>query len=140
MVDIGVALDKARELDTDLVEVAPEADPPVCRLMDYGKFKYKQKKRTHGGKPRHHATIKELRVKPKTGPHDIAVKVKHAREFLERKDKVSVSMIFKGREMVHADLGIALLKDFALQLEDIAKLENEIRRDGRRLGMTLSPK
>ncbi|MBI3838404.1 MAG: translation initiation factor IF-3 [Planctomycetia bacterium] len=92
------ALTRAREADLDLVEVAPNERPPVCRIMDYGKFKYQQKKRLGKGHT-HQSKIKEIRVRPKTGEHDIAFKLNQARTFLQHKDKVVVSVIFRGREM-----------------------------------------
>lgn len=140
VVDTREALRTAQERDLDLVEVAPQAKPPVCRVMDYGKFKYKQKKRTHGGKSKHQMQIKEVRLRPKTGEHDIAVKLKRAREFLEHGDKVSVSMFFRGREVTHTDLGREIMEEFARQVEDIAKIESGVRMDGRRMTMLLSPK
>ncbi len=98
------ALTAAREADLDLVEVAPTERPPVCRIMDFGKFKYQQKKRQHKGHA-HQSKIKEIRVRPKTGEHDIEVKVHQAREFLAHKDKVIVSVVFRGRELAHIEEG-----------------------------------
>ncbi len=94
----GKAMEQAREQGLDLVEVAPNERPPVCKIMDYGKFKYEQKKRTSKQKT-HQVQVKEIRVRPKTGDHDIEVKVKRAREFLEHKDKVLVNVLFRGREL-----------------------------------------
>lgn len=132
------AIAKAKALELDLVEVAPEANPPVCRILNYGKYKYKQKKKTH--QKQHVVQLKELRLRPKTGEHDIQTKIRQARKFLENKDRVLVSMMFKGRERAHADLGDTILKQIAEALEDIAKVEKDKISDDRRLGIILSPK
>ncbi len=142
-VQIGVvtkedAIAKAKAVELDLVEVAPEANPPVCRILNYGKFKYKQKKKTH--QKQHVVQLKELRLRPKTGEHDIQTKIRQARKFLENKDRVLISMMFKGRERAHADLGDTILKQIAEALEDIAKVEKDKISDDRRLGIILSPK
>ena len=133
------ALAVARQAGMDLVEVAPEAKPPVCRVMDFGKFKYEQKKRqnkSHG----HHVRIKEIRVRPKTGKHDIEVKVNKAREFLGHKDKVLLSVMFRGREMAHVEEGRRVIEQILEQLEDVSKVESFPRQQGRRITCTLSPK
>ena len=133
------ALAVARQAGMDLVEVAPEAKPPVCRVMDFGKFKYEQKKRqnkSHG----HHVRIKEIRVRPKTGKHDIDVKVNKAREFLGHKDKVLLSVMFRGREMAHIEEGRRVIEQILEQLEDVSKVESFPRQQGRRITCTLSPK
>ena len=98
------AIKAARKVNLDLVEVAPNERPPVCRIMDFGKFKYQQKKRQHKGHA-HQMKIKEIRVRPKTGEHDIEVKVNHAREFLAHKNKVIVTVVFRGRELAHIEEG-----------------------------------
>jgi len=132
------ALQQARKAGLDLVEVAPNSDPPVCRIMDYGKFKYQQKKRHQ--KAQHHTKIKEIRVRPKTGEHDINVKVNHAREFLEKKDKVIVTVIYRGREMAHTEEGRRVLDQVLEQLADVGKVESPAKQFGKRLSCTLSPK
>lgn len=132
------ALEKARELGTDLVEVAPQADPPVCRLMNYGKYKYRQKKKTQ--QKQHVSQLKELRLRPKTDVHDLQTKIRQARKFLERKDKVLVNMMFRGRERAHTEIGREILLKFAQELEDIAKIEKGVTLDGRRMGLILAPK
>ena len=104
------ALEAARETGLDLVEVAPNERPPVCKIIDYGKFKYIQKKRISKQK-QHQVHIKEIRVRPKTGDHDIEVKVKRAREFLENKDKVLVNVLFRGRELAHIDEGRRVMQE-----------------------------
>jgi translation initiation factor IF-3 len=132
------ALAKAKSLELDLVEVAPNSDPPVCRIMNYGKYKYKQKKKSH---QKHHTVqLKELRIRPKTDDHDLDTKVKQARKFLEKRDRVLVNMLFRGRERAHTDLGRELLKRFAGALEDIAKVEKDITMEGRRMNLILAPK
>lgn len=119
------------------MEVAAQATPPVCRIMNYGKFKYKQKKTHH---KQHTTQIKELRLRPKTDPHDRETKVRQARKFLARKDKVLVNMMFRGRERMHAEQAKEILMKFAEELEDVAKIEKAPTMDGRRMGMILAPK
>ena len=104
------ALEAAREAGLDLVEVAPNERPPVCKIIDYGKFKYTQKKKLSKQK-QHQVHVKEIRVRPKTGDHDIEVKVKRAREFLEHKDKVLVNVLFRGRELAHIDEGRRVMEE-----------------------------
>lgn len=138
IVSIEEALGRAKSVEMDLVEVAPEADPPVCRLMNYGKFKYKQKKKKT--QKQRVVQLKELRIRPKTGEHDIQTKIRQARKFLENKDRVLVMMLFKGRERAHSDMGDSVLNQFAVELEDIAKVEKDRISDDRRMGIILSPK
>ena len=133
------ALEEANRVNLDLVEVAPKERPPVCRIMDYGKYKYQQKKRQHKGHS-HQTKMKEIRVRPKTGDHDINVKVNKAREFLGHKDKVTVTVNFRGREMAHIEEGRRVIEGIIAQLEDISKLESPPRQFGRRMSCTLSPK
>ncbi len=133
------ALGIAREAGLDLVEVAPTEKPPVCRIMDFGKFKYQQKKKQHKTHV-HHTKIKEIRVRPKTGQHDIDFKVAQAKSFLMHKDKVIVSLVFRGREMAHIDEGQRVMKGIVATLEDVAKVESPPQQMGRRLVCTLSPK
>lgn len=142
-VQVGViskedAIAKAKAVESDLVEVAPDASPPVCRIMNYGKFKYKQKKKLH--QKQHVVQLKELRLRPKTGEHDIQTKIRQARKFLENKDRVLINMMFKGRERAHAELGNTILKQISDALEDIAKVEKDKIADDRRVGIILSPK
>ncbi len=133
------ALKQARAAELDLVEVAPNERPPVCRIMDFGKFKYQQKKRQHKGHS-HQTRIKEIRVRPKTGDHDIEVKVAKAREFLSHKDKVIVTVIFRGREMAHVEEGRKVIDDVLEQLADVSKIEAPPAHHGRRMICTLAPK
>lgn len=132
------AIAKAKAVSLDLVEVAPDAVPPVCRIINYGKFKYKQKKKLH--QRQHVVQLKELRLRPKTGDHDIQTKIRQARKFLENKDRVIVNMLFKGRERAHSELGENILKQIAAALEDIAKVEKDRVLDDRKMGMILAPK
>ena len=133
------ALRQARAAEFDLVEVAPNERPPVCRIMDFGKFKYQQKKRQHKGHA-HQVKLKEIRVRPKTGDHDIQVKVNKAREFLGNKDKVIVTVVFRGRELAHIEEGRKVIDDILVQLEDVSKIESPPIHHGRRMICTLAPK
>jgi len=128
----------AREADLDLVEVAPEAKPPVCRIMDYGKYKYQKSKKKNANV--HHTKTKEIRVRPRTGEHDIGFKLKRARGFLEHRDKVQVSVIFKGRENAHIDEGRKVIDHIIQELSDLAKIEQTPQQQGRRIVCTLAPK
>lgn len=133
------ALAAARELELDLVEVAPNERPPVCRIMDFGKFKYQQKKK-HGKSTGHQTKIKEIRFRPKTGEHDIEFKLNQARGFLTHKDKVIVSVVFRGREIAHIDEGRKLVDNVIKSLEDISKIEAHPQQQGKRITCTLVPK
>ncbi|MCA9174139.1 MAG: translation initiation factor IF-3 [Planctomycetales bacterium] len=132
------ALAKAREADLDLVEVAPNERPPVCRIMDYGKYKYDRNKRKHQNT--HHTKTKEIRLRPKTGEHDIGFKVKQAISFLKHKDKVQVSVIFRGREMAHIEEGQRVMESVIEELLEFGKVETPPQRNGRRMVCTVSPK
>ena len=139
ILSIEEALSAARQASLDLVEVAPTEEPPVCRIMDYGKFKYQQKKRQHRGHT-HQVKLKEIRVRPKTGQHDITVKVNRARLFLEHKDKVLLSVMFRGREMAHVEEGRRVINEILAQLEDVARVESPPMQQGRRIVCTLASK
>jgi translation initiation factor IF-3 len=130
----------AQEAGVDLVEVAPDARPPVCKIMDYGKYKYEQRKKSHTGKKVHHAKLKEVRLRPKTEQHDYEVKLRHAKEFLEKGDKVQICLMFRGREMVHKDRGEALLQRFINDLQDLAKVERSGPYEGKRMTVLLTHK
>jgi len=140
-VEIKEALQRAYEAGLDLVEVAPQAKPPVCRIMDYGKWKYAQRKKEQKSKAQHHETeLKQIRIKtPKIDDHDLGIKVDRARQFLERGDRVQFSLRFRSRELAHIDLGVAVFERIKQQLGDIAKVEQDCRREGRRISMMLSP-
>lgn len=130
----------AYEADLDLVEVAPNSRPPVCRIMDYGKFKYEQQKRKKENQKHHQVQMKEIRLRPKTGEHDIDFKIKRARGFLEHKDKVKINILFRGRENAHHDVGRDILKNIIEDLQDIAKVEKPPSMDsGRMMSTILAP-
>ena len=134
------ALDIAHEHDLDLVEVAPNADPPVCRLLEYGKFLYEKSKREREArKAQKSAEIKEIRLRPKTGEHDIAFKMRDMRRFLNSGAKVKVRVAFRGREITHSEVGRAMLKRIAEEMSDIATMEQRPRLEGRSMLMILSP-
>ncbi len=138
-----ITIEKATELagnaGLDLVEVAPGEKPPVCRIMDYGKFKYQQGKKHSSGKS-HQTRTKEIRLRPKTGKHDIEFKVKQARTFLGQKNKVQISVVFRGREIAHVDEGRRVVQEVVDQLLDIAKIETGPGQQGRRIVCILVPK
>lgn len=135
------AMALAREAGLDLVEVAATSDPPVCRIMDYGKFKYEQQKKKADAKKRQSVVqIKEIKVRPKTDDHDYETKLRHIRRFLEEGDRCKVTVFFRGREIVHKDRGLAILERMVSDLADVAKLEQEPRAEGRTLQMLLVPK
>jgi len=135
----GKAMEAAREAGMDLVEVAPNERPPVCKIMDFGKFKYQQKKKS-GKTVTHQVKTKEIRIRPKTGDHDIEVKLKRAREFLGEHDKVLLNVLFRGREMAHIDQGRMVLMEMITKLEDVAKVEKPPSMEGRRMTAILAPK
>jgi translation initiation factor IF-3 len=141
IVDVRDAMRRAQDSGLDLVEVAPQARPPVCRIMDYGKFKYAQAKKERKSKAsRHETELKEIRIKtPKIGEHDLGIKVKHAREFLERGDRVQFSLRFRGRELAHIDEGEKIFQQIKEMLQDVSRVDQNFRREGRRITMTLAP-
>lgn len=137
---IDAALAKAREKGLDLVEIAPKAQPPVCKIIDYGKFSYElQKKEKRQRKQQQTQQMKELRFKWRTDTHDFNFKTRHARQFLEEGHKVKATVFFRGREIVHKEIGIELLERFVEALEDIAKIEQPIKSEGRSVNVVLSP-
>ncbi|MCB9759156.1 MAG: translation initiation factor IF-3 [Alphaproteobacteria bacterium] len=130
----------AQERGLDLIEVAPQARPPVCRIGDYGRMKYEQKKReTQARKNQSQVSIKEVKLRPKTDEHDFDVKRKHAVRFLEAGDKVKVTLRFRGREMAHKDIGAAKCREFADAIGELAQIEAPPRMDGRQMVMILAP-
>jgi translation initiation factor IF-3 len=133
------ALEKARENGLDLVEVAPGERPPVCRIMDYGKYKYEKKKKK-ASQSSHHTKTKEIRLRPKTGEHDIDFKVKRAIGFLEHRDKVQVTVMFRGREMAHIEEGKRVMNQVLEVLEEYGKVDSKPQMQGRRISCTISPK
>jgi translation initiation factor IF-3 len=138
---IKTALELAREEGLDLVEVAPTATPPVCRIMDYGKYKYKQSKKLQEARKKQKSMqVKELKMGPKTDEHDYQFKLKHARRFLAEGNKTKISIFFRGRELDHIHLGKNLLNRLALDLQDDAIIEQEARLEGHNLTLVLAPK
>lgn len=135
------ALQMAIEKNLDLVEVAPGAKPPVCRLMDFGKFRYEQSKRDKEAKKKQKViTVKEVKMRPKIDHHDFLVKAKNARRFLENGDKVKVTIMFRGREISHAQLGQQLCLKFAEELASLSSVEKEPKVEGRNMIMILTPR
>jgi translation initiation factor IF-3 len=135
------ALRLAEEADVDLVEIAPNANPPVCRLMDYGKFKYQEQKKAHEAKLKQKIIeVKEIKFRPGTDDHDYLTKVRKLHEFLEEGDKAKVTMRFRGREMTHQDLGMKVLERIKADLEAVSLVESMPRLEGRQMVMILAPK
>jgi translation initiation factor IF-3 len=134
------ALEMAREAGLDLVEVAPNSVPPVCRLLDYGKFKYEQAKKERDSKKGQHASVlREIRMRPKIDTHDLQMKARNAEKFLKSGDKVKVTVMFRGREMVHPEIGRAILDRVAEQLKDVSVIEKPPNMEGRFLSAILAP-
>ena len=135
-----VALDKARDIGLDLVEVAPDAKPPVCRIMDFGKFKYEKNKRTQKSSKQHQTKLKEIRLRPKTGQHDIEFKVKQAIGFLKHRDKVQVTVMFRGREMAHIEEGRKVMEGVVALLSEFGKVESMPSQQSKKMMCTITPK
>jgi translation initiation factor IF-3 len=130
----------ARERGMDLVEVAPNARPPVCKLMDYGKHKYEQaRKLREARKKQHNIHVKEVKLRPRIETHDLEFKMRHARRFFEEGDKVKFTLMFRGREVTHPELGIRLLEQVKGELGDVAAVETAIAREGRTMTMVMAP-
>jgi translation initiation factor IF-3 len=125
----------------DLVEVAPNARPPVVRIMDYGKFKYEEARKARlARKKQHHIQIKEVKFRPGIEPHDFDFKLRHARRFLDEGNKVKATMMFRGRQMAHPELGLDVLRKVAEELDDIGKVESQPSMEGRTMTMILAPR
>ncbi len=139
LVPTSTAMEKARELGLDLVEVAPMERPPVCKIMDYGKHRYEQSRKQAKQKG-HQQKLKEIRVRPKTGGHDIETKLQQARKFLEHHDKVLVSVLFRGREMQHIEEGRRIIAQMLEKLADVCKIEKAPALEGKRMTAMLAPK
>jgi translation initiation factor IF-3 len=138
---IAQALELAKQRDMDLVEVAPEAMPPVCRIMDFGKYKYTQARRQKEARKKQTTIqVKEVKLGPKTDTHDFDFKAKHVRRFLEEGNKAKVTVRFKGREMAHTELGWKMLNKMQELMADLAAVESHPRMEGRMLSMILTPK
>ncbi|MBX7104959.1 MAG: translation initiation factor IF-3 [Gemmataceae bacterium] len=139
IVPTAQAMDMAREAGLDLVEVAPTDRPPVCKIMDYGKHRYEQSRKQHKQKT-HQQKLKEIRVRPKTGDHDVDTKINQARKFLEHKDKVLVNVLFRGRELQHIEEGRRIIVAILEKLADVAKVEKNPSMEGKRMTAMLAPK
>lgn len=136
-------MNRAREVGLDLVEVAPISDPPVCRIMDYGKWLYQQKRRARGAHTKnqqHSGVLKEIRLRPETDKHDLDIKLRHAREFLEKGYKVQFTMFFRGRQMLHQDRGHEMFNQISELLQELAKVEQPGRMAHKRMTLLLVPK
>jgi translation initiation factor IF-3 len=139
-VDTRDALNRAQALDLDLVEVAPQADPPVCRIMDYGKFKYERDvKQKEARKKQSRTGLKEIKFRPKIDPHDYATKKGHVTRFLSAGNKVKVTIMFRGREMAHTDLGRKILDRLVADLGNLAIVESMPKQEGRNMIMVVGP-
>jgi translation initiation factor IF-3 len=135
------ALGLAQEQGLDLVEVAPLARPPVVKIMDYGKYKFEQAKAARAAKKKQHVIhLKEVKYRPGIDDHDFAFKTRHAREFLQDGNKVKVTMMYRGRQMAHVELGRDVLDRVAAELKDVGKIEQEPKLEGRNMTMVLAPK
>lgn len=131
----------AENQQLDLVEVSPTATPPVCRIMDYGKYKYQQSKKQQEAKKKQiQIQIKEIKLRPKTDEHDLQFKIKHVRRFIEEGNKAKISVVFRGREITHMELGQQVLDRFVAALEDICTIEVRPKMEGRNMFIMVSPK
>jgi len=134
------ALKIAREKGLDLVEIAPNANPPVCLIVDYGKYKYEQSKKEKESRKKQHATqLKEIKLRPHIDKHDLEIKVKQIKEFLEEKHKVKVTMRFFGRELAHKDIGEEVLKEVIEMISDVGKPEGDIKKEGNQMILYIVP-
>jgi len=140
IVPVEDALKRAQDLDLDLVEVAPQAVPPVCRIMDYGKFKYERDiRQKEARKKQTRVEVKEIKFRPKIDPHDYATKKGHVERFLKAGARVKVTIMFRGREMAHTELGRKILERLVSDLEGVATVESEPKQDGRNMIMVIAP-
>ncbi len=141
VMSITDALAEAGKAGVDLVEVAPNSSPPVCRIMDYGKYRYQQSKKLHTAK-KSQTTIqlKEIRIRPKTEEHDRQVKLKHIKRFLGQNNKVKITMMFRGREIIYTDLGRKIMEEIKNELEALCIIDQHPRLEGRNMIMIVSPK
>ena len=141
ILEVDVALARAQEEGLDLVEVAPMARPPVVRIMDYGKFKFEQAKQARLAKKKQHVILlKEVKYRPGIDDHDFDTKTRHARRFLEEGNKVKVTMMFRGRQVAHPELGKEVLDRVASELADLGKIETDAKLEGKNMTMILAPK
>ncbi|CAL7960469.1 Translation initiation factor IF-3 [Alphaproteobacteria bacterium] len=135
------ALTMAREKGLDLVEIVPNAIPPVCKIMDYGKYKYEQQKKLHEARKKQKIVeVKEIKVRPTIAIGDYRIKLRNAEKFLKEENKVRISLVFKGREVTHEEVGFAIINRFKRDLETIAKVELEPKMEGKQIFMVLTPR
>jgi translation initiation factor IF-3 len=139
IVPTAQAMEMAREANLDLVEVSATERPPVCKIMDYGKFRYQQSRKAHKSKS-HQQKVKEIRVRPKTGEHDVDTKLNQARRFLEHKDKVLLKVLFRGRELQHIEEGQRIMAGMLEKITDVAKVEKPPAMEGKSMTAMLAPK
>lgn len=140
IIPVKEALDRAKEANLDLVEVSGNSKPPVCRIMDYGRYKYEASKKQKDARKKQHSTeIKEMRFRPKVETHDYEFKTKHIREFLEDGNKVKIFVMFRGREMAHTEFGRNLLERVVKDMAELATVETYPKQEGRRMNMVLAP-
>ena len=141
VITIKRALELAALEHLDLVEVAPNAEPPVCKIMDFGKFKYQQSKRSQEAKKKQTVIqVKEVKIRPKTDEHDLQVKIRHIKRFLGQKDKAKVTILFRGREIAYSEQGYKLLDRIREELKEDVVIEQQAKMEGRNLVMILAPK
>jgi len=141
VISLDEAITSAERAGLDLVEVSPNAEPPVCKVMDYGKYRYKQSKKIHDARKSQTVIhVKEIRLRPKTEAHDLQVKIKHIKKFLEQRDKVKISMMFRGREIAFTEIGRKLMEQIKVALTDDCIMDQEPRLEGRNMVMIVSPK
>lgn len=139
VVSVKEALDRAEEAGLDLVEVSPNAEPPVCKILDYGKYKYEQQKKANEARKKQKVVdVKEVKLRPGIEEHDFQVKLRSARKFLEHGDKVKVTMRFRGREMAHQEIGMEVLTRLQQELQDVSKIDLAPKLEGRQMIMVLS--
>ena len=141
IVNIEYALSEAKSIGLDLIEIAPEANPPVCKILDLGKLKYeKKKKKAQNKKKQHVIKLKEIRLRPRIEEHDLMTKLNQGRKFLEDGCKLKVTLMFRGRELARVDLGKVVMEKVIEQLSDIAEIEKDVPLEGRRMSMILNGK
>ena len=141
VVTIRDALYKAEQAGLDLVEISPNVDPPVCKILDFGKYQYeRQKQKKINKKKQHVIQVKEIRIRPNTGDHDLITKLNKAQKFISNGAKLKITVMFRGREMARKEAGMELLKRVVKILDDVAKIDKEASMEGRRMSMILSPR
>jgi translation initiation factor IF-3 len=141
IIPVREALESARQEGLDLVEVAPNSNPPVCRIMDYGKFKYLASKKSQGARKKSKSIqMKEIKLRPHTDEHDLGFKIRNLKKFLGKKNRVKVSLVFRGREMAYMNAGAALLERIAGEVEELGAVDQPPKREGRNITMVIVPK